>query len=72
MDSIQGEASPSEMDCCMGPLPKGVIVLVLYIKSNPRRSALRRPKSDPQSQGKRPVCPPGFPPAAVASPRCDT
>ena len=48
MDSIQGEASPSEMDCCTGPLPKGVTVMVLYIKSNPS-SPLRRPKSDPRS-----------------------
>src|ERR1700732_2059196 len=37
MDPLQGEASPSAMDCCTGPLPKGVTVLVLYIKSNPRR-----------------------------------
>jgi len=49
MDSIQKEASPSAMDCCTGLLPKGVTVMVLYIKSNPSRSPLRRPKSDPQS-----------------------
>jgi hypothetical protein len=49
MDSIQGGGVTIRNGLLDGTTSQGCNSPVLYIKSNPRRTPLRRPKSDPQS-----------------------